>query len=87
MTGRNLILAIFISLHLAVLLVLLYVFFPLLATVLGVLLRGISSHGPETNGISVVAGGVREWVVMILIAAAILFTVVFVVLQKRSRQD
>jgi hypothetical protein len=86
MTLRNLISAIFISVHLSILLVLLYVFLPLLFAVLSLILRGIFSHGAETNGIVAVAGGVREWVVMILIVAAILFTVVFILLERRSRR-
>jgi hypothetical protein len=64
MTGRNLISVIFISVHLALILVLLYVFIPLLPQMLWVVLNdGSLLHGPETNGIGVVVvGGISEWV-------------------------
>lgn len=87
MTSRNLISAIFISVHLSVILVLLYVFFPLPFLIVGVILRGTFSHGPETNGITVVVGGVSEWVVKMLIVAPVLFVLVFMLLQKRSRRN
>jgi hypothetical protein len=87
MTSRNLISAIFISVHLSVILVLLYVLFPVLSFLLGAVLRGMFSqgpHGPESNGIVAVAGGVSELVVKISVVAAILFLLVFMLLQKRS---
>lgn len=86
MTSRNLISAIFISLHLSVILVLLYVFFPLLFLLFRAILGSVFFHDAETNGIAAVAGGVSEWVVKILIVTPILFALVFMLLQKRSRR-
>jgi hypothetical protein len=89
MLSRNLISAIFISVHLAVILVILYVFFPVLSFLLAIVLRGMFSqepHGPESNGIVAVAGGVSDLVVQISVVAAMLFVLVFVLLQKRSRK-
>ena len=86
MTSRNLISAIFISLHLSVILVLLYVFFPILSLVFGAVLRRMFFHGPESNGIVAVSGGVSELAIKILIVEPILFLLVFMLLQKRSRR-
>ena len=89
MTSRNVISAIFISIHLSVILVLLYVFFPVLSFLLGAVLRRMFSHGPhgpESNGIAAVAGGVSDWFLALLIVAPIVFIFIFLLLQKGSRR-
>jgi hypothetical protein len=84
MTVRNLLLSLVLSLVLAFVLTVLYVFSPIIS----LLLRGMFSSEPHTDGVAAVAGGASAALVwtMPLLAVAV-FLIVFAFLQRRSRRS
>ncbi|HVQ38710.1 MAG TPA: hypothetical protein VMS31_14325 [Pyrinomonadaceae bacterium] len=85
MTSRNLLSAVFISVHLSVFLVLVYVFFPILSLIVSGFFRAFFSSGPQTGGVAMVGGGASNLLLKILIVEPILFLLVFVLLQRRTK--
>jgi len=87
MIGRNALLALLLSLPLTLALGFLYALSPLILAMLSFLWKGITSSAGETGGIGAVAGGVSvSFSKMLALVAAILFLIIFAVLQKRSMQ-
>ena len=84
-TGRNILLALLLSLSLTPLLGAFYTFYPLISLILIGLWNRLASSQPESSGIAVIAGGVSEPSLMVLMAVAtILFIIIFALLQKRT---
>ena len=80
MTMRRAALALLISLVITTVLVVAIAFLPLVS-----LLFGQAAHGPETGGISMVAGGVQTKAFLLI--ASIIFLIVFALLsRKRTAQ-
>lgn len=80
---RNLSLSLILSVALTFLGTVLYVFYPVLKVLLG---RSVFSTNAESAGIATVAGGVSTTIIpFALLAAVILFVVIFTLLQRRSR--
>ena len=85
MIGRNMLLAVLLSLPLTLALAVLYTFYPLISAILRTVWKGISSSSPHSSGVAVVAGGVSEsFLKTLVIVAAIIFLLIFALLQKRS---
>ena len=79
-TSKNILIALLLSLTLIFLLAVVYVFYPIIAAILG----SLASHQDGTGGIGVVAGGLGEsllWAVLLL--EPILFLIVLIFLQRR----
>ena len=84
-TGRNLLLALALSLSLTLVFATFYTFYPVISLILSALWNRIASSQPESSGIAAVAGGVSESFLMVLaIVAPILFFIIFALLQKRT---
>jgi hypothetical protein len=85
MTGRNMLLALLLSLPLTLALTVLYTFYPLISAILSLVWTGIASSGADTSGVVAVAGGVSgSFLKMLVILGAVIFLIVFSLLQKRS---
>ena len=85
MIGRNILLALSLSLPLTLALAVLYTFYPLILAILRIVWKGIVSSGPQSSGIGAVAGGVSEsFLKTLVIVAAVIFLLIFALLQKRS---
>ena len=76
-TQRNLFLALFLSLILTLVSVVLYALYPLVSALLS------SMRNPGTGGIAAVTGGVSVSFLKLALIELILFLVIFAVLQKR----
>ena len=84
--GRNILLALLLSLLLTPALAVLYTLYPLISAILSLAWKGITASGPQTAGIGAVAGGVSgSFSKMLVILGAAIFLIVFSLLQKRSR--
>jgi hypothetical protein len=84
-TGRNILLALLLSLFMTLVIAVFHTFSPVIAAILSLLWRGIVSRGPETNGVVAVAGGVSESFLKVLVLVApILFFIILALLHKRS---
>jgi hypothetical protein len=85
MAGRNILLALLLSLPLTIAFGVLYTFYPLILAALSLIWRGIASNGPQTGGIGAVAGGVSvSFLKMLVISDAIIFLLIFGLLQTTS---
>lgn len=83
-TGRNILVALVLSLSLTLVLGAVYTFYPVISLILTSLWNRIASSQPDSNGIAVVAGGVSESFLRVLVVVApILFFMIFGLLQKR----
>lgn len=84
-TGRNILLALLLSLVLTLVIAVFYTFSPMITAILSLLWRGIVSRGPESSGVGAVAGGVSESFLKVLVLVApILFFIILALLHKRS---
>jgi len=84
-TGRNILVALVLSLSLTLVLGAAYTFYPLISLILTSLWNRIASSQPDSNGIAVVAGGVSEsFLRALVVVAPILFFIIFGLLQKRT---
>lgn len=84
---RNLFLSLILSIVLTLAGIVLYVFYPILRLVLRSFFGSAFSSDAHSHGIAVVAGGVSATVFPIaLLTAAVLFLVIFTLLQRRSRK-
>jgi hypothetical protein len=84
-SGRNILLALFLSLFLTLVFAAFYTFYPVISLILGSLWNGIASSQPDSNGIAAVAGGVSEsFLAVLVVLAPILFCIIFALLQKRT---
>jgi|GEM_PF-3808819 len=84
-TGRNILVALVLSLSLTLVLGAVYTFYPVISLILTSLWNRIASSQPDSNGIAVVAGGVSESFLRVLVVVApILFFMIFGLLQKRT---
>lgn len=80
---RNLSLSLIASLALTFIATVLYIFYPILKLILGQLFGSVSNA--ESAGIATVAGGVSATIFPVaLLAATILFFIIFTLLQRRS---
>ena len=87
-SGRNILLALFLSLCLTLGFAAFYTFYPVISLILSSLWHRIASSQPDTSGIAAVAGGVSEsFLAMLLVVASILFCIIFALLQKRTVKD
>ena len=85
---RNLFLSLILSILLTVAGTVLYVSYPILRLVLGNFFGSVFSSDAHSHGIAVVAGGVSATVLPVaLLTAAVLFVVIFTLLQRRSRKS
>lgn len=85
MIAKNILLALLLALPLTFALAFLYTFYPIILAILSLVWKGIVSSGPQTGGIGAVAGGVSvSSLKTLVIVAAILFLIIFALLQKRS---
>ena len=84
MTIRNLLLSLVLSLVLTFVLTVLYIFYPFISMVI----RGLFSSEPHTDGIAAVAGGASAWLVWSMPLLAVgFFLILFALLQRRSRRS
>ena len=84
-TGRNILVALLLSLCLTLLLGAFYTFYPVVSLILTGLWNRIASSQPDSNGIAAVAGGVSEsFLKMLVVVAPVLFIIIFALLQKRT---
>ena len=82
MTVRNLLLSLVLSLVLTFVLTVLFIFYPIIS----MMVRGMFSSEPHTDGIAVVAGGTSAMLVWTMPLLAVgFFLVLFGLLQRRSR--
>ena len=79
MTGRNIFLALMLSVPLTFVVVIAYTFYPFISVLLS---NALSSSG--TGGVGAVAGGVSSLFLSALLVAPILFLIIFALLQRRS---
>ncbi|HEU4508396.1 MAG TPA: hypothetical protein VFR78_09185 [Pyrinomonadaceae bacterium] len=80
---RNLSLALIVSLALTFIGTVLYIFYPVLKLILGQLFGAASNA--DSSGMAAVTGGVSATVLPVaLLAAVILFFIIFTLLQRRS---
>lgn len=83
MMGRNITLALLLSLILTFLLAIIYALFPLISAMLGDLFRS-----PGTGGITAVAGGIGgPFFLMLLLIEPILFLIIFALLKRKRARD
>lgn len=84
MTVRNLLLSLVLSLVLSFGLTALYIFYPIIS----MMVRGMFSNEPHSDGIAVVAGGSSAALVWTMPLLAVgFFLVLFALLQRRSRRS
>jgi len=84
-TGKNILQAFFLSVSLTLVFAVFYTFYPVISLILRTLWNRIVSSRPDNNGIAAVAGGISESFLRLLLAvAAILFLVIFALLQKKT---
>ena len=84
-SGRNLLLALLLSLSLTLVFAVLYIFFPVISSILTSLWSGFASSQPDRNEIAAVAGGASTaFLKGLVFVAPILFFAIFVLLQKRT---
>jgi len=84
-TGKNILLALLLSLSLTLVVAACYTFYPVILLILSSLWNRIASSQPDSNGIAAVAGGVSESFLKVLVVVApILFFIIFGLLQKRT---
>jgi H+/Cl- antiporter ClcA len=87
-TGRNILIALLLSLFLTLVLGAFYTFYPVILLILASLWNRIASSQQDSNGIAAVAGGVSESFLMVLVVVApILFFIIFALLQKRTMKN
>ena len=86
-TGRNMLLSLIMSVSMTLAFAVLYVFYPQLSFFL-TSLSGPGDSGTESSGISAVAGGAGgSFLVTLFLIAALLFAVIFALLQRRRIHD
>ena len=84
-TGRNILLALLLSLSLTLVFAALYTFYPVLSLILSSLWNRIASSQPDSSGIAAVAGGVSgSFLRALVVVAPALFFIIFALLQKRT---
>ena len=84
---RNLVLSFVLSVVLTLVGIVLYVFYPILRLVFGRLVSSVFLSNAESSGIAAVGGGVSATVFPVaLLTAAVLFLLIFILLQRRSRK-
>jgi uncharacterized membrane protein len=87
-TGRNILLALFLSSSLTLVFAVFYTFYPVISLILRGLWNGIVSSRPDSNGIAAVAGGISEsFLGVLVVVAPILFFIIFTLLQKRTMKN
>lgn len=84
MTGKNVFLALSLSMFLTLVLTVLYAFYPVWSAILGIIWRSMFASGPESSGITAVAGGMSGSSLKILLVEPLLFLLIFMLLQRRS---
>ena len=88
MAGKNILRALLLSLSLTLVIAVFYTFAPVIAAIVSLLWKGISSRGPEANGVVAVAGGFSESFFMaFILVAPILFLITFALLHKASKKN
>jgi hypothetical protein len=87
-TGRNIMLALLLSLSLTLMVAAFYTFYPVILLILSSLWNRIASSQPDSNGIAAVAGGVSESFLKVLVVVGlIVFFIIFRLLQKRTAKS
>jgi len=85
LTVRNFFLSVVLSLALSFVLIVLYVFYPVLRAIVGGIFRSSFSRNPHSAGIAAVGGGMSEsFFGIVVVTASILFLVIFTLLQRRG---
>ena len=77
-TRSNIFLALFLSLIITLLCLVLYALYPLVSAIVASSLRS-----PDTGGIAAVAGGVSESALKVLLIEPVVFLILFALLQRR----
>lgn len=86
MTVRNVFLSLILSLALTLVVIALYVFYPIISLIAGGFFQSIFSSERHTDGIAVLAGGFSGSLWMAVAIALTSFLIVFTLLQRRSRR-
>jgi hypothetical protein len=85
LTVRNFFLSLVLSLALTFVVTVLYVFYPVLWTMVGGIFGSVFSRNPQSGGIAAVAGGMSEpFFRIVVVTASVLFLLIFTLLQRRS---